>query len=57
LYKLNFSYRKEVYYHGQIDIEYSSPELDLLNTADLQVIPNGTVVPVSERLQDLGKRY
>ena len=30
-----FPYRKEVYYHGQIWIDYSSRELDLLNAADL----------------------
>ena len=55
--KSDYHYRKEVYYHGKIDIEYSSPELDLLNFADLQVLQNGEQVTLSERLEDIGNRY
>ena len=33
--KLDFKYWKEVYYHGNPTIEYDSPELMLLNYADL----------------------
>ena len=48
-----YKYRQEVYYHGYIDIPYSSPELDLLNTADLQVLLDGRQVPVQERLDEI----
>lgn len=53
----DYHYRKEVYYHGKVDIEYSSPELDLLNLADLQVLQNWKRVSAQERLEDIGNRY
>jgi len=55
--KSGYHYRKEVYYHGKVDIEYSSPELDLLNLADLQVLQNWKRVSAQERLEDIGNRY
>lgn len=57
LHKLWFKYWKEVSYHGQINVWYHSPELDLLNYADLQTAPNWSRVSVGERLEDIGNRY
>ena len=53
----NFKYWKEVYYHGEIDIEYKSSYLDILNQADMQVDKYGNDVGYDERLNDIKKRY
>ena len=53
----NYKYWQEIYYHGCVDMKYSSPELDLLNTADMQVLQDWTRVPVIERLKDIWKRH
>lgn len=54
---MGFKYWKEVYYHGDPDSGYSSPELILLNWADLTTGPNGEDMTMSERLQDIADRY
>ena len=51
--RADYKYWQEVYYHGFADIEYSSLELDLLNTADLQVLLDWKHVPVQERLEEI----
>ena len=53
----DYKYWQEVYYHWSVDCEYQSVELDLLNTADLQVLQNWKQVTVKERLDDIWQRY
>ena len=53
----NFKYWKEIYYHGEIDIEYESLYLDILNQADMQIDKYGNDVGYDERLNDIKKRY
>jgi hypothetical protein len=55
--RVGYKYRQEVYYHGAINIQYSSPELDLLNTADLQVTLSWDHVSLQERLEDIAIRH
>ena len=57
LHRSNYKYWQEVYYHWCLDTEYSSPELDLLNSADLQVLQDWTQVSVIQRLEDIKNRY
>lgn len=51
----NFKYWKEIYYHGETDIEYESLYLDILNQADMQVDKYGNDVGYDERLNDIKK--
>ena len=53
----NFKYWKEIYYHGEIDIEYESLYLNILNQADMQIDKYGNDVGYDERLNDIRKRY
>jgi hypothetical protein len=53
----NYKYWQEVYYHWCVDLKYKSSELDLLNSADLQVLQDWTQVSVTQRLEDIKKRY
>ena len=55
--EMDFKYWREVYYHGDPDAEYTSPELMLLNYADLITGPNGENLTISERLSDIANRY
>lgn len=50
-------YEQEIRYHGKVQNEYSSKELDLLNAADLVVDSEGNVVGVTRRLEDIAERY
>lgn len=52
-----FKYWKEIYYHGEIDIEYSSLYLDILNQADMQIDKYGNDVGYDKRLEDIRERY
>lgn len=54
-----YRYWKEVYYHGQVEAinNYISDELDLLNSADLQINSKGELVGVELRLLDIKTRY
>lgn len=52
-----YKYWQEVQYHGKIGIDYHSPELDLLNYADLITGPTGEYMSVSEQIKDIEKRY
>lgn len=57
LQKQGYRYWQEIAHHGNPHTEYSSIELDLLNTADLQVDAKGNVVGVRARLEDIASRY
>lgn len=52
-----FKYWKEIYYHGEINIEYSSIYLDILNQADMQIDKFGNDVGYEKRLEDIKSRY
>ena len=52
-----FKYWKEVYYHGEINIEYNSVYLDILNQADMQIDKFGNDVGYDRRLEDIKNRY
>ena len=52
-----YKYWREVYWHGVPAAEYSSPELDLLNSADMQINGKGEQVSYVERLEDIAARY
>lgn len=52
-----FKYWKEVYYHGEIDLEYKSMYLDILNQADMQIDKYGNDVGYEKRLEDIKQRY
>lgn len=54
---INFKYWKEVYYHGEINIEYNSVYLDILNQADMQIDKYGNYVGYEKRLEDIKNRY
>lgn len=54
---LGFKYWKEIYYHGENNIEYKSDYLDLLNKADMQIDKYGNDVGYDKRLEDIKKRY
>jgi len=53
----NYKYWKEVYYHGKVEIEYSSKFLDILNQADMQIDKYGNDVGYDNRLEDIKNRY
>ena len=55
--QVNYKYWREIYYHGEINIEYESLYLDLLNIADLQIDKYGEDVGFSNRLIDIKNRY
>lgn len=53
----DFKYWKEIYYHGEINIEYKSVYLDILNQADMQIDRYGNDVGYDKRLEDIKNRY
>jgi len=55
--KSNFKYWKEVYYHGEVNIEYESAYLTILNQADMQIDKYGNDVGYEKRLEDIQNRY
>lgn len=52
-----FKYWKEIYYHGEIDLEYESSYLKILNQADMQIDKYGNDVGYDKRLEDIKTRY
>ncbi len=52
-----FKYWKEIYYHGEIDVNYKSKYLDILNQADMQIDKYGNDVGYRERLEGIKHRY
>ena len=53
----NFKYWREIYYHGEINVEYKSLYLDILNQADMQIDKYGNDVGYTKRLEDIKSRY
>lgn len=53
----NFKYWKEIYYHGEVNSEYKSIFLDILNQADMQINKFGNDVGYEKRLEDIKDRY
>ncbi len=53
----NFKYWREIYYHGEINVEYKSQYLDILNQADMQIDKYGNDVGYDKRLEDIKSRY
>lgn len=55
----HYKYWQEVYYHGQVEAidSYISYELDLLNSADLQINSKGEYIGIEKRLDDIKNRY
>ena len=53
----NYKYWQEIYYHGEIDIQYNSLYLDILNKADMQIDRYGNDVGYNKRLEDIKNRY
>ena len=52
-----FKHWKEVYYHGEVDSDYKSIYLDILNQADMQIDKYGNDVGYTKRLEDIKERY
>lgn len=52
-----YKYWREIYFHGEIDIEYESIYLDILNQADMQIDKYGNDVGYNKRLGDIKNRY
>ena len=52
-----YEYWKEIYYHGNIDVGYSSLYLKILNKADMQIDKCGNDVGYEKRLEDIKNRY
>ena len=52
-----FLYWKEIYYHGEINTEYKSLYLKILNQADMQIDKFGNDVGYYKRLEDIKIRY
>lgn len=55
--KQGYKYWWEVYNHGNLEVTNMSPELLLLELADLSVGPKGEVMTVDERLANCGERF
>lgn len=53
----NYKYWKEVYYHGNINSEYTSLFLEILNKADMQIDNYGNDVGYDNRLENIKRRY
>ena len=53
----DYKYWKEVYYHGDINAQYSSLYLEILNKADMQIDKYGNDVGYTKRLEDISNRY
>ena len=53
----DYKYWQEVYYHGEIECQYHSLYLDILNKADMQIDKFGNDVGHVKRLEDIKNRY
>lgn len=52
-----FKYWQEIYYHSEIDCQYKSHYLNILNQADMQIDKKGNDVGYTKRLEDIKTRY
>lgn len=55
--KQGYMYWREVYYHGIFQNEYDSPELRLLNFADITTGPSGEDMTMQQRIDNISERY
>lgn len=55
--RLGYKHWKEVYYHGEVDPEYDSELLDILNWADMHIDSTGNYVTFQGRLEEISQRY
>lgn len=53
----DYKHWQEVYYHGDVNTEYSSLFLEILNKADMQIDKYGNDVGYIKRLEDIKNRY
>ena len=53
----NYKYWQEIYYHGELEVNYESLYLDILNMADMQIDKYGNDVGYDKRLLDIETRY
>ncbi|MBQ7307884.1 MAG: phosphohydrolase [Clostridia bacterium] len=53
---MGFKHYKEIMYHGDINAEYNSLALDLLNWCDMHIDCKGNFVSFEERLNDIKNR-
>lgn len=53
----NYKYWREVYFHGETNIQYHSLYLDILNMSDMQIDKYGNDVGFIKRLEDIENRY
>lgn len=53
----DYKYWQEVYYHGEIECQYHSLYLDILNKADMQIDKFGNDVGYIKGLEDIENRY
>lgn len=54
---IGFKYWREIANHGKPSCDYASPELDLLNSADMHTSPIGEPVSYEERLEGIREKY
>lgn len=54
---IGVKYHKEILYHGKVQNDYKSNELNLLNAADLSVDAEGNIIGYKKRIEDIGVRY
>lgn len=52
-----FTFWKEIYYHGEVNCDYASTYLTVLNQADMQIDKFGNDVGYKKRLADIKIRY
>lgn len=52
-----FKYWREIYYHGEVETEFESAYLNILNQADMQIDKYGNDVGYEKRLEDIKERY
>ena len=52
-----YPYWREVFFHGKIDVAYTSEALQLLNTVDMCIDSAGNPVDIHTRLADIMERY
>lgn len=55
--RMGFKYWKEIYQHGTAITSFSSPELIVLNIADMQTSKDGMLITMDKRLEDIRRRY
>lgn len=52
-----YKYWQEIKWHGIPQVDYISPQLQLLNYVDMTTGPTGEYITIEERLADIAVRY